>query len=312
MTERLPLDSPRWTQLATFGGNAGDVPSLIRRIQAERSFTSESAFAEFVDRVFQQFSVREAVYAAVPHLVDLGETLPQDQSAELWVWIGTVAACAAVSEHPVPPEFADAYAEALATAEVHCVTALASGRLEVFEAYQIGVAALGLAGHRLGLLVMDNYSPEEDAETSAVCQACGKQIQVAAFDEGLVVEDQDFHGYPQPPTPPRAFNEATFLDTEVRSNSPWRQVEDALSRRVKPEGTTSLPASHISTAIKTARVGMPPNVAAGAAFSLLGSLLALNDGRTSARRYFHAWDEIECPFCGSRFVFADSWWGMKR
>jgi hypothetical protein len=312
MSDRLPLDSPRWSQLDTFGGDARDLPELIRQIQRERRFGRDSAFAGFVDRVFQQFSVREGLYPTVPYLVDLGEQLSEDQASELWKWIGTTAACAAVSEHRVPSEFAEAYTEALATAERACVNTLMKREWEAFDAYELGVAALALGGHRLGLLVMDNYSPGDDAETAAVCPRCGKQIQIAAFNEGLVVQDQAFQGYPNPPQPPQPFNEASVSDVSPRNPNPWRQVADTLSARVDPDDAPPLPASHIATAIKVASLGISQGVTAGPAFSLLGCLVALNGERELVRRYFHAWDDLKCPFCFSQFRFADSWWGMKR
>jgi hypothetical protein len=312
MSDRLPLDSPRWDQLNTFGADARDVPELIRQVQRERRFGRNTAFTKLVDRIFQQFSVREALYPTIPYLVDLGKQLSDDEASELWKWIGTAVACAAVSEHGVPPEFAEAYTEALATAEARCVSTLLKGEREAFDAYELGVAAVALAGHRIGLLVMDNFSPEDDAETTAICPVCGKEIRIAVFDEGLVVEDQDFEGYPSAPQPPRAFNEASVADAPSRNPNPWRQVADALSANVDALDSPPLPASHISTAFRVASFGVSPGVAAGPVFSLLGCLIARNGEREPARRYFHAWDDLECPFCRAQFRFADAWWGMKR
>jgi len=312
MNDRLPLDSPQWSQLNTFGGNAQDVPELIRQVQRERRLGAKTAFAKLVDRVFQQFSATEALYPTIPYLVDLGVQLSDDQASELWKWIGTVAACAGVAEPGAPPDFEEAYREALATAELHCVRTLLSGGRERFDAYELGVAAVALAGHRLGRLVMDNYSPEDDAETAAICPVCGKEVQIAVFDEGLVVEDQEFHGYPDPPQPPRRFNEASVSDVPPRDPNPWRQVADTLTASVDADDAPPLPASHIATAIKVASLGVSQGVTAGPAFSLLGCLIALNGGREPARRYFHAWDDLECPFCRARFRFADAWWGVKR
>jgi hypothetical protein len=69
----LALDSPRWHALEHARGDGGDIPALLRQLEALRPFPPSQAEEELWDllwdRLEHQFTVFDASYAAVPHLI---------------------------------------------------------------------------------------------------------------------------------------------------------------------------------------------------------------------------------------------------
>src|SRR5262245_12736575 len=69
----LALDSPRWNSLEHARGNGGDIPNLLRQLEARRSLlfsqTDKDLWDRLWDRLEHQFTVYDSSYAAVPHLV---------------------------------------------------------------------------------------------------------------------------------------------------------------------------------------------------------------------------------------------------
>jgi hypothetical protein len=137
-------------------------------------------------------------------------------------------------------------------------------------------------------------------------------MQVAVFDTGLVVEG-DGSDYPDAPDPGEPLPPPTFPDRLARRvPNPWAEVGRALRTLLRTGGLEPEVARHVEAAALAAEAGVGPEMGGGLAFSLLGSLLVLKGHAEVAPRYFHAWDRITCPVCGSSFVFADRWWGFTR
>jgi hypothetical protein len=81
----LSLDDPRWNDLGHAYGSAGDIPELLRKLNASRgpkSGAQEEPWFTLWSSLCHQGDVYTASYAAVPHLVDMAtrSTGPIDSS----------------------------------------------------------------------------------------------------------------------------------------------------------------------------------------------------------------------------------------
>jgi hypothetical protein len=307
----IDLSSPQWKALKTFAGTAEDVPNMILRVGRELRFDSASVFGKLFERVYQQFGSSSAAYAVVPHLVAIGSNLTDEQSEELWHSIGLIAATHDFKIDEVPPNLIGDFQSALPIAERRCIGILMKKQGEPIEIYELSVVAVGLSGHPLGKLVMDDYSPEGDAETAAKCPECEDEIQIAVFESGLVVEDPDDDDYPSPPHPEIPLPEPTVQLGAPRLDNPWAPLGLELTQLANQKPELASLRSHLLAAAATAERGVTPTTPAAAVFSLLGAVLCLKGYPQAARRYLHAGDTVECPECNASFVFAERWWGLE-
>ena len=309
MNHLLPLDDPRWKTLESFGPRPGRIPSLLRRVEKERKFTDGKAFDALWAEIFDQYSCVEASYAVLPHLVRIGADAPRAEAAFLWTMIGSLATSCDGTEGPPPADLVEGFREGIAEAEGHCLRALQEEKCELEICYDLSVAALGLAGHPLGKLIMDDYAPSGDGESQAVCPDCDSEVVVAVFDEGLVVlEDEEAE--PDAPDPPRELVRPPRTPRmKAREPNPWKPIAGELAKHAKAGDESDERARHRELAAAVAAAGVTPEVDTGPAFSLLGSLLRMKGYPDAAVRLFHAWDRIRCPECGAEFTFAERWWG---
>jgi hypothetical protein len=297
--------------LESFGPRPGRIPTLLRRVEKERKFSDGKAFDALWAEIFDQYSCADASYAVLPHLVRIGTGAPPSDAAFLWTMVGSLATSCDGTEGPPPADLLEGFREGIAEAEVHCLRTLVREECELELCYDLSVAALGLAGHALGKLIMDDYAPAEDGESQAVCPDCGSEVYVAVFDEGLVVlEDEEAEpdapdparGLVRPPRPPRL---------PTREPNPWRTIAGELAKLTKGFEGSDEAARHLELAAAVAAAGVTPDVGAGPAFSLLGALLQMKGFPDAAVRFFHAWDRIQCPECKAEFAFAEQWWGVQ-
>jgi hypothetical protein len=311
MSHLLPLDDPRWKTLESFGARPGRIPTLLRRVEKERKFSDGKAFDALWAEIFDQYSCVDASYAVLPHLVRIGAEAPPGEAAFLWTMVGSLATSCDGTEGPPPADLIEAFREGVAEAEVHCLRALAQEKCELDLCYDLSVAALGLAGHPLGKLIMDDYAPADDGESQAVCPDCASEVYVAVFDEGLVaLEDEEAEPHApdparelvRPPRPPRM---------PAREPNPWRPIAGELAKLAKDFEGSDETARHLELAAAVAAAGVTAEIPAGPVFSLLGGLLQMKGFPDAAVRLFHAWDSIQCPECRAEFTFAERWWGVQ-
>lgn len=311
MATKLPLDSPRWQQLQSFGGNGAALPVLIRRAQAGPD--GVQAVARLEDLIYQQYSCCEATFAVVPHLVELVASYPTDRRAPLCILLGSIAATCDLPPGSRVEDLIPAYRSALADAEPLCVETLLAGAWDLQTSYYLGVSAIGLAAHPLGGLFMDNLVPHAKANSTAVCPRCGTSVVVAVFDTGLVAYSGGSQPYPKAPEPGRTPTAPVNPTTPGRDPNPWAEVGRRLHLLIGGLTTTSYPGlAHVRAASVVAESGLTPRVSASGVFSLLGALITLKGFPDRAMRFYHACDSITCPSCSLAFVFAEHWWGLPR
>ena len=110
----LPLDSPRWSQLAHAYGSAADVPTWLTRLtdlpssegNAEPWFSIWSALAH-------QGDVYASSYAAVPHVVAALAAAPEKADSSYFHFPAWVEICRAKNGPPIPSDLEAPYFAAL-------------------------------------------------------------------------------------------------------------------------------------------------------------------------------------------------------
>jgi hypothetical protein len=104
----LPLDDPRWNELAGGYGSPCDPSDVLRRLES-----GQDVWDELWQELHHQGDVGEASYAAVPHLVRIAKLLPRRD----WNFYGLVSTIE-IERHRksnplVPPWLVPAYKEAM-------------------------------------------------------------------------------------------------------------------------------------------------------------------------------------------------------
>ena len=118
--DRLPLDSPRWSQLWTrMGPGAYPVPQALRDLGGDPS--DLELFREMWPEICAEETTYDAAFAAAPYLMDFAGRLDPADADEYLIVAGLIATYAS----DVPSDLEPAYRTAM-----HRGLALALGRLE--------------------------------------------------------------------------------------------------------------------------------------------------------------------------------------
>ena len=118
--DRLPLDSPRWSQLWTrMGPGAYPVPQALRDLGDDPS--DLELFREMWPEICAEETTYDAAFAAAPYLMDFAGRLDPADADEYLIVAGLIATYAS----DVPSDLEPAYRTAM-----HRGLALALGRLE--------------------------------------------------------------------------------------------------------------------------------------------------------------------------------------
>jgi hypothetical protein len=310
MPDRLALDSPRWAELRSFDGAATALPAALRELANAAPTTEfDELLLQVIDAIYHQHSCIEATYAVVPHLFDIALATHEPGRIEILIWLGHIAAsCDSVldarSQDLVLPA-----QRTLGAATMPCVQELAHFDGPLLDTYYLAVAMFALAGQRLGMLVMDNLLPHQQASSVVLCPSCGDRLSVVFFDTGLacIIPPAVFAAAPVPPQPLSA---PATPRAAAPGESHWQGLAEMIRRAVpRANGDRTLRA-HMELAIATAAGGVDSRTPAGPAFSLLGAILVAKGHAAEAERYFRTWDRVQCPTCSAAFVFWEQWWPL--
>jgi len=110
----LPLDAELWTTLRHAYGTAEDIPLLLRQL---RLFPPSRPDAEpwhsLWSALCHQGDVYSASFAAVPHIVDIGETAPSRVGFDLFLLPAAIDVARVAKSVTIPPALQPAYSHAL-------------------------------------------------------------------------------------------------------------------------------------------------------------------------------------------------------
>jgi hypothetical protein len=114
----LPLDSPRWHELWHARGDGDDIPALLRQLEAQRSLppsqTEEDLWDLLWDRLEHQFTVYDASYAAVPHLMRIAGLSNKNPHYSFFLLPAAIEIRRAMGYgRPLPDDLANAYHHAI-------------------------------------------------------------------------------------------------------------------------------------------------------------------------------------------------------
>ena len=307
--EKIPLDSPRWEEL---DGSSVQVPILISRVMSDVNLDSSDDLRELADYMIHQFSCREVTYAVVPYIAEKISRSDLNKSLSALHLLGTIGAVHDIeidrlSDRGLIPPFI----EALSIAERSCIKAILLGGWSLEQLYDLLVASFGASGHPLGKLVMDSMVAYQEAESSAECPQCGEQIDVVVSNDGMRVLDNTNSIVGTIRSMPSSIVDTENFHIPSRNDNTWTAIGKRLQQHLETGEHDEFTIQHLRLSISLSFAGVCRASDIRAAFSLFGSLLSLYNFDAQGRRYFHALDMISCSNCGSSFIFAENWWGVK-
>jgi hypothetical protein len=190
----LDLDSPRWAELATAGGNPSLLVGLLRSLRED---PTEEDWEEAWEQVAHQFTRSSAAYAALPHLLRLGVEQGLATDPDFLFNMGRVAAPFEV-EAPVPEDLRADYEAALAEARTLALQAAAApGRYDADAYANVLYAAAALSGRtRLAVGWISLAMSRMPEEVELDCPGCGASLLGPISKDGLVLEAVDAHARP--------------------------------------------------------------------------------------------------------------------
>ena len=144
----LPLNDERWRTLKVYFGTGKDLPARIERWVAAIGTERESvAFTDLSQRVLHQFTITDAAYAVVPHVVVNLPRVSSGRRVDYFDTLSLVEAARELFEAPeCPRHLRTAYTSAVREARALAVEAL-SAEWQPREFRYLLSAVAGLCGH---------------------------------------------------------------------------------------------------------------------------------------------------------------------
>lgn len=303
---RLPLDSPRWNQLGTFGVAPERIPLILRKLLEEPVNPADPILNELMNAIFHQYSLADATYFVLPYLTDIHARYA-DTNPRLFYLAANIAASAKIVQIDLPPEFRQAFLETLIDFESIAISNIVTKDQPFLDVYNACKAAMAFSRHCCGKLLMDVLEQEGTKRTSLICPQCQQGIRIMLFQAGAVIIERGED--PQPPEPPRPLAQPHIRPHVEREPNPWRVVERFLTQDPDSAAISETEGQHLEIAARLCALGFGPNVPPEGAFTLIGSIMLKHGFASSARRFFRLWDTVNCPKCNSPFVAATGWWG---
>lgn len=144
----LPLNDDRWRTLKVYFGMAKDLPARIERWAAAIGTERESVtFTDLSQRVLHQFTITDAAYAVVPHVVANLSRVAPERRVDYFDTLRLVEAARESFEAPeCPRHLRSAYTSAVRDARALAIEAL-SAQWQPREFRYLLSAVAGLCGH---------------------------------------------------------------------------------------------------------------------------------------------------------------------
>jgi hypothetical protein len=209
----VPLDSPRWKALSHAYGSAGDVPDLIRAIEAEKvpNHRDGGTWFEVYSSLFHQYSTYSATYAALPHIVRVAELGTPGQRVAVLCLAGGIRVQGRADE-PIPgdllPDFESAVARVKDSSLQTVREAAQPGMTDADRSgWMLGDLLLAFGGLRhpkSGFVVQLEYLVREDWSVEPRCPSCGAIMVAELREEGITTLRLNSGGRTEPESAKRA------------------------------------------------------------------------------------------------------------
>jgi hypothetical protein len=168
----LPLNSPRWRSLKTLCWSGLKLRDLLGRWHdAIGSPEAKAIYRELRDLFTQQYSIEEAAYAAVPHIVEELERLPPAERITCLIDLGVTELFSLQSGEPrLPADLSKDYLAAIKKAKPIAERCLSLKLSKEDFRYLVAVICI-LRGHPgLGELLVHFHA------LNGRCKKCGEYV----------------------------------------------------------------------------------------------------------------------------------------
>ena len=165
----LPLDSPRWSELAHVYGSAVDMPVAIRRLERLDHIEAhcDGPLVEITSAIYHQGDPDTGSYATVPHLVRIAESRPPGERLPLLSLCGWIEQYRTSRRPRIPEDLEPAYRDALARALTMTIELLAVPRSswgpfgDPYDLHHIFMSIAALSGERKLAFLIDHIDDLE-------------------------------------------------------------------------------------------------------------------------------------------------------
>lgn len=295
MMEKIEFSHPFWknddTQL---------IADLIGKLWEEKD--NDNIILDIDDLVRENDERMPVLYGIIPYIVEIAVNKEAEEAIKIWTYLGCWVYNQNLFRTGIDTFVLKCFDEALKNAEVKLCEYLSKGyKLNESDLEYLYACLFAFAGHDFGCIVVDPFRDYEEGAALARCPN-GHLNEFAVYDNGIFLYDEKERKRGLPAVPMGEF--AYPLEKEQQNS--WKILMPLIDNRMQTETSSSIK-SHLKIAAKVLEQGVTGKLPMRFAFSVYGSLLYCNGCINSANRFFHGWDEVVCPVCGEKYVFADYW-----
>lgn len=293
MIPKLPLQSPRWRDLA--GVTAEEVQALLDLMTSTAVTGADDewrqAWTYMTDDLLDDGTVYDSAYAVLPHLVEAAAELPPGRSVDFWVDLGVIVT--AEDRPPVPADLEPGFSAALRLAEQAATRSFRTAGAPAKVCVQLALSCVAFAGHPIGAALWGLQFGESHLALS--CPGCDSDTEILKF---FVDPVRPPFEAPQPPDPDRVPARA--------GQHPWGEVAGALEGEVLGQEWEPF----LRVAREVAAAGVPPEAPGPAVLCLVAGMVAAKGtpqwaGSEWARQLALLTGHFRCWNCEQTWTIAD-------
>jgi len=177
----LPLTDPRWSTLKSNYGSGAQVVELLAL--ARNGDLNDAGYEELFQSLCHQYTLSEAAYAALPHLLEIAQAVPQLRE-EFLLLAGWCYACSALPNAPALPSDLSAAWRSVPVRAIPMTAEVLQEKIpsqEQFRALTSSLAAYN--GHFSLAFVLESLDVEVE------CPQCGNFIDPMASSLNMLSDN---------------------------------------------------------------------------------------------------------------------------
>jgi len=226
----LELDDPRWDGVQQALGSGGELPNILKKIAAMRSWNDaawppgKNPWDYLMQAVYDFGNVHSSAYAVVPHIVRFAEKRSVSDQTHAFLFVLNIVFRTLEDAVSIPLRFMDEFQTSIEKLGPLAEQCLPSRELLEGER-KIAVATALLAGRDLVVgRVAYGLALEQ---LTLPCTACGNDIEFE-FDDGrwLAKGDDETGSVTASPVPSAAFEEMARLSAAAQLPNEYEHVRE--------------------------------------------------------------------------------------